>query len=188
MNLREKIEKDITDKVMTKLASQKKELNLGKVELNYIDDMKGILKRSEEMHEVIERLSKRTKEDIARLQKESKEAESAKIELKDAQEKVAKATKKREVSMAKLKIDLKNTKYSSTIYSQIKDLKDMLKTTERHNSEFIKQAKDLGLDPKSGPIGKMFEKAFKLGDIFSVGTKSANDLSEARSKAQNIID
>tara|TARA_R110002110_G_scaffold107847_7_gene269722 strand:- start:887 stop:1453 length:567 start_codon:yes stop_codon:yes gene_type:complete len=188
MNLKEKIEKEITDKVMIKLASLKVELNLGRVELNYIDDMKGILKRSEEMHEVIERLSKRTKEDIAKLRKESKEVELAKIELKDAQAKVAKAINKRDGGMTRLKIDVKNTKYSNTIYSQIKDLKGMLKITERQNKQFIKQAKDLGLDPKSGPIGKMFEKAFKLGDIFSVGTKSADDLSEARSKAQNIID
>ena len=167
--------------------SEKTELSSEKLELGYTDTVKGMVKTSKEKYDFIKSLSEESKEDIKILNKESQELAAAKKELKAVQEKISKLISQKESLSKKLRKKINSTKYSNTIFSLIEDLERMIKTTQRHQKEFVQQAKELGLNPNQGPLAKMFTEIFQFSGIISGGNKAAKALHAKREEAENIL-
>lgn len=168
-------------------SEKKTELASEKVELGYMDTVKGMVKTSKEKYDFIKSLSAESKDDIKILNKESQELEAAKKELKEVQEKISKLISQKESISKKLRNKISRTKYSTTIFSLIEDLENMIKITQRHQKEFVQDAKNLGLNPSEGPLAKMFTEIFQFSGVISGGKKAARALHTSREEAEKIL-
>lgn len=166
----------------------KLELASEKIELGYMDTVNGMVKHAREKYDNIEHLKKKSINDIKKLDLESKNLDLAKNNLKEAQAIVQKSLSDKESIGKRLRAEVKNSNYSSTIWDEIKSLRSMLDTTARHHSEYVADAKKLGLNPNQGPLQKAFQDIFKLGSIVSSGEKAASTLHDARNSADKILD
>jgi len=145
MNLREKIEKEITDKVMTKLASER-------VELVSKDELKRVLSLFKKMD----------KETGAKLKEAEDLYESSAREYTGIYNKMnAQLDKVKEDAEAKAKIISKEHSGLTDPYVEIRNTL----------IQFRKKAKALGLDPENNPNYAKANKLFEDRDYYDESKK-----------------
>ena len=151
MNLREQIEKEITDKVMTKLASQK-------VELGLIDDLNKALENSEEVIDRLKEGNALIKRDTGFLEKEKK----------TEQKLVATENKARDVYVDKEDKLLLAKRLFEDAEKKLDAAIEQVKKNEKSQEELIQRIENF--KKKKAPVNK---KAQNLIAVFEKNIKKA---------------
>ena len=182
MNLREQIEQEITDKVMTKLASERVELSfdakikaLEKDIKNYANEINSTVEKSDSQGRKIEELIKSYK--------------VIKEELKNLQKQLEKVTE----DIAKRKNEISKEAESGNDKARILDsanskLQNSLEQVSRIENEYKKALSELGLKPNGKtPIERELKELLSYSVLINDTSGAVNFIKDIASDAKKAI-